>query len=513
MIALSHLTRQLKPIYLAALIACLFSIQLSAQLDQSALDKYINEKIKAFDIAGLSIAIVKNGKTDFQGAYGYMNRDKEIPMQEDAVFAIASLSKAFTAAAVGILIDDGKLNWDDKVSQYIEAFDLSDDYVASQMTIEDLLAHRSGFSTFDGDLLWYGTDYTREEIIRRFANYPMSYDFRNQYGYQNIMFIIAGEVVEEVSGKSWDEFITERIFVPLGMGSSYTNVDHLPSNRTALPHVKGKLDKIRSYSNSGGAAAINSNVIDLSKWLNMWLNKGVYNGKTLLKEETYYNIINLQTPIDPSAFDRSNGVNFKGYGLGWFMMDYQGGKLLHHGGGLPGYISKIFFYPDLNLGGVILTNDESSLPASLMHHIVDQYKQNAVREDWAALYLNFSKGYEQQLEEKRSERESKRMKELEASLKSNNLVGDYEDKVYGKAKVEILNGELVFTMLPTKEIFTSKMKHWHMNTYQIRFKDRFLPNGYITFHANTDGEVTGMKVDLPNPDFHFHKLDFRKIIK
>lgn len=508
----SLMYRYLRATIVFSLIVAISHFQLSAQLNEIELGQYLQEKTKDYDIAGLSIAIVKDGQPVFHKAYGYLNRETKEPMKEEAVFAIASLSKAFTATAIGILVDEGKLKWNDKVSKYIEAFDLSDDYVASQMTVEDLMAHRSGFNTFDGDLLWYGTNYSREEIIRRFAHYPMTYNFRSQYGYQNIMFIIAGEIVEKVSGKSWGEFITEKIFSPLEMKSTVSTVEELNQKHVmAMPHVKGKLDEIRSYNNSGGAAAINSNVMDLSNWLTMWLNKGVYKEDTILKKETYERITNLQTPIDPSDFDRGNGIHFKGYGLGWFVMDYQGVKLAHHGGGLPGYISKIFFCPDLNLGAVILTNDESSLPASLMYHIVDQYKQNAVQEDWAALYLNFNKSYKYRLQQRELDRIAKRQKAKSASLEPERIVGEYEDKVYGKSKVELVGEDLIFTMLPTKEIFTSKMKHWHMNTYQVKFKDLFLPEGYVSFSTNTDGEVIGLKIDLPNPDFHFHNLDFKKV--
>ena len=501
----------LKKLLSSLCFICISFSALFAQVDQAELDAYLQEKVAAYDIAGLSIAILKDGEVDFEKAYRFANRKEKTELKTDAVFGIASLSKAFTATAIGMLVDEGKLKWTDKVSQYIDAFELSDSYITQNITVIDLLAHRSGYDTFDGDLLWYGTNYDRKEIIRRFAKYPMTYGFRANYGYQNIMFIIAGEIVEKVSGISWDKFLKQRIFEPLEMNSTFTKIDEIPSKQAiAYPHVKGNLDQLRSYHNSGGAAAISSNVIDLAKWLQMWLNQGIVNGDTLLQASTFKKITNLQTPIPPSDFERSNGIDFKGYGLGWFLMNYQGGKLAQHGGGLPGYISKIFFFPELKLGAVILTNDESSLPAALMYQIIDLYKQEPIREDWAELYLNFSKRYQNRLSQEGEERKENRNKKAATNLTKAQLVGYYSDKIYGEAKIELHNGELIFSMLPAKEIFTSTMKHWHYNTYQIKFKDKFLPEGYLTFSTNSAGEVVGLKIDLPNPDFHFHKLDFVK---
>lgn len=492
-------------------VALFSSLQLIAQVEEERLDSYIQESISNFELQGLAISIVKNKEVVYQKAFGVANQKTKRKLTTDATFGIASLSKAFTATAIGMLVDDGKLKWTDKVSDYIEAFDLSDDYVASQITVEDLLAHRSGFDTFDGDLLWYNSNYTRKEIIERFANYPMTYDFRTNYGYQNIMFIIAGEIVTQVSGMTWDKFIKERIFKPLEMNNSFTSIDGYPKDlNIAEPHVKGRLDKVRNYDNSGGAAAISSNVEDLTKWIKFWLNKGIVNGDTLLEEASYKNITKLQTPIDPSSFDNSNGIHFKGYGLGWFLMDYQGAKVFHHGGGLPGYISKIFICPEMKLGAIVLSNGETSLPAALMYQLIDEYKGNAIREDWSQLYLDYSNRAEASDEEDQKKRLEARKPKIKSQFSNEDLVGTYVDKVYGEASVTEEGGKLVFTMLPSKELFTSEMTHWHYNTYQIKFKDGFLPNGYITFSQDSNGKVSGLKIDLPNPDFHFYKMEFIK---
>lgn len=475
-------------------------------------DQYVATAVDSFEIEGLGISLVNQEELLFQNAYGNANTNANSQLKTSALFGIASLSKAFTAASIGMLVDEGKLSWKDKVKDYIPQFNLSDDYIASQLTIEDLLCHRSGFNTFDGDLLWYGTDYTREEIIQRFSKYKTSYDFRTQYGYQNIMFIIAGEVVEEVSGSSWDEFIQTRIFKPLAMNNSYTSIQQIPKDKQiAMPFVKGEQDELRNYDNSGGAAALVSNVEDLSHWIQMWLNEGIYKNDTLLSKSTYRKLLSLHTPLSVSNFDRSNGTEFKGYALGWFVFDYNHHKIAHHGGGLPGYISKIFLVPSKGYGGIILTNGETSLPTALMYKSMDVIDANEDGKDWAAFFLAYKKRYEAYFVKQEKERLGQRNAKLKANIKSEDLIGIYEDKVYGKAEISEVSGKLNFSMLPAKDIFSSKMEHWQQNTYQIKLKDKFLPPGYVTFEVNANGVVQGFKVDLPNPDFHFYNLDFKKI--
>lgn len=473
-------------------------------------DQLISTHLDSFEIPGLTISLIHDGEVAFQNAYGLANEESGSQVEIESNFAIASLSKAFTAAAIGMLVDEGKLNWNDRVQAHLPGFSLSDQYVASQMTIEDLLCHRSGFKTFDGDLLWYGTSYSRDEIIKRFQHYPLSYDFRTQYGYQNIMFIIAGEIVSEISGLSWEGFIEKRFFGPLEMPHSNATFEGFKAEaKIALPHVKGKMEGLRDYDNSGGAAAISSNSKDLVHWLQMWLNEGIYGQDTLLQKSTWKKLIELHTPIASSSFDDSHGISFKGYGLGWFVMAYGENKVAHHGGGLPGYISKIFFLPEQGLGGVILTNGESSMPNALMYAAIDRFMGSETENEWIPTFLNYKKRYTRYLAGKEQDRKNKRGK-AKTNIDADKLLGEYEDRYYGKASVERIDGELQLSLLPAAEQFTSKLTHWQQNSFQVSFKDHFLPPGYVTFESNADGEVVGFKIDLPNPDFHFHNLEFKK---
>lgn len=502
--------KTLRPLIFPLLL--FFAFQVGAQEKHQKFDDYVGKYVKAYELPGLAISIVKDDEIVFQKAYGYANQVEKDELETESVFAIASLSKAFTATSIAILVDQGKLNWNDRVKDYIPYFNLSNEYVESQMTIADLLSHRSGFNTFDGDLLWYGTNYSPEEIIKRFSTYEMSYDFRTTYGYQNIMFIVAGEVVEEVSGMPLGDFIKKNIFTPLKMNNSYTSIaEYTEKTNVAMPHTKGVLDELRNYDNSAGAALLSSNVEDLSKWIQFWLNEGISaDGDTLLKNQTYHKLLNLHTPIAPSSFDRKNGIEFEGYGLGWFLMGYEGNKVAHHGGGLPGFISKIFIVPAQNLGGIVLTNGETSLPAALMYSSIDHFLGVDTEMNWAQTYLDFSKRYEKRLDQQKEERYAARNKKLKANIKEDKLLGTYEDEYYGKAIVKQQSGKLFLELTPAKDIFSSEMTHWQQNTYRIKFKDEFLPEGFVTFQANANGEVTHFTIDLPNPDFHFYNLKFER---
>ncbi|MEQ8910046.1 MAG: serine hydrolase [Vicingaceae bacterium] len=497
-----------KPSLILALLVLPFAA-LKAQ--HTKFDNYVASAVEDFELPALAISVVSDDSVLFQKAYGYANLPEKQKAELESVFAIASISKAFTATCIGMLVDDGKLNWNDRVQEYLPYFRLSDEYVASQMTIEDLLCHRSGFKTFDGDLLWYMTDYEPKEIVERFQHYQLNYDHRTQYGYQNIMFITAGLVVEAASGMKLEDFMKQRIFEPLQMSSTYTSIEQYTADtKVAMPHVKGELDELRNYDNSAGAALISSNVIDMSKWIQFWLNDGIVDNDTLLSASTYKKLLEMHTPIPTSGFDAMANVEFKGYALGWFLINYQGHKVAHHGGGLPGYISKIFLVPSENLGGIILTNGETSLPTALMLNSIDEFEDKKEKPDWAGTILKFSKSYEKRKEAKKEERYSKRNAKLKPNLSEEKIKGSYEDTYYGEAVVSEEKGQLNLKLLPAKKYFSSPMEHWQQNTYKVKFKDGFLPEGFVTFQANADGEVTHFTIDLPNPDFHFYNLNFEK---
>jgi len=327
------------------------------------------------------------------------------------------------------------------------------------------------------------------------------------------MFITAGELIEAVSGTSWDDFIKERIYKPLDMDRSYTSFKDIDlKDNMTTPHLKGEPIFHLSYDNSGATAATHSNVDDMVKWIQFWLNKGVVGTDTLLSLSSINEIHMQQTVLRTSGFDARNGVHFKGYGLGWFLMDYNGVKVIHHGGGLPGYISKIALVPEKNLGVIILTNDMSWLPSAMTYKVIDAYTEGKMDDrDWAAEYLGYSQNNDKRLEEKEKLRHAARVEKTKPSKGLSDYTGVYEDPMYGKAIIAVKDKKLHLEMVPSKMLFTADLNHWHYDTFQFTFADPFLPEGFLTFELNSNGQVTGFKIDLPNPDFHFFNLNFERL--
>jgi CubicO group peptidase (beta-lactamase class C family) len=479
--------------------------------DYQQLDSYIDAAVNQFEIPGLAVGIIKNGEIVLANGYGYANTATKTEVDENTVFGIASCSKAFTAACIAILVDEGKLDWNDHVVDILPHFQLHDTYITGELTVEDLLCHRSGYETFDGDLLWYGTDYSREEVVSRFKYRENPYSFREQFGYSNLMFIIAGEVIREVSGMSWEDFIEEKIFIPLGMTSTTTtNTGFNPDMNIAWPHLDGELMDFINYNNSGPAASINSSVIDLLVWVKLMLDKGAIEDTSIFTENQYYKLVSPHTVLRAGRAEKIDGRHFASYGLGWFLYDYQGMKVIHHGGGLPGFHSKVVLVPEDSLGYVILANELGGLVGAIENKILDYHIGDAEK-DWASLYLDYvNKGKERE-ENRIAKLDSSRIEGTKPSLELNDYIGTYEDKMYGPASVDIVDGALYVKLLPAAALLNSPMEHWHYDTFSIDFADPFLPKGLLSFHLNGYGEADYFTIDVYSPDFHFQKLKFERI--
>lgn len=483
------------------------------QLDGERLREYIQNGMEKAGVTGAAVGIIKNNEVIFSEGFGLRHRDKPDKVTAETVFGVASVSKAFTASCIGILVDEGKLDWDDRVIDHLPWFQLYDPYVTREITVKDLLCHRSGLGTFDGDLLWYATDYSRKDVVERIRHLPLKNSFRAKYGYQNVMYIAAGEVIEAVTGKSWDAFLTERIFKPLGMSSSSTSTSVFKEGMNiSYPHVNGVPQDFLNYDNAGPAASINSSVNDLLKWLQMWLNNGVFTEHQILSQASVRTITSSQLAMDGGAGMTINGTHFRNYGLGWGLMDYSGRKIIEHSGGLPGVHTRVTIVPEDSLGIVILTNELSGLVNPLRMKILDLFL-NDKDVDYVTEGIEAAKKYREEDEALRNERYAKRIEGTSPSFALSDYTGAYEDKMYGKAIIEENESGIKLTMVPTKDLFTSGLEHWHFNTFRIKFNDPFLPHGFVTFEFNADGKITGFKIDLPNPDFHFYNLNFKKFFE
>ena len=513
--------------YIALALMLVASIA-PAQIAQTAktgaptdLDAYVARVLKEFEVPGLAVAIVKDGKVVLAKGYGVRKLGEPAPVDENTLFGIASNTKAFTSAALAMLVDEGKITWDDPVVKHLPGFQLYDPYVTREMTIRDLLTHRSGLGLGAGDLLWWPpSDYSREEIIRRFRCVKPESSFRSRYAYDNVLYMIAGQVVAAVTGKSWDDVIRERIFNPLGMATSNTTVAGLLSSKdAATPHAKfdGRLQAVApmALENVGPAGAINSSVAEMAKWLIVQLNRGrVGEAPRLFSERRSREMWSAQTitPLgDPPPHLAALRANFSAYGLGWGLTEYRSFKTVSHTGGLLGFVSKVTLVPDLNLGVVVLTNQQSGGAfQSLTYRILDHYI-NAPVTDWIAAFKKSEEMGQANAAEFEKRQASMRAADSKPSLPIARYAGRYTDAWYGDITISLENGKLVLRFGHTPSL-VGELEHWQYDTFVARWRDRSLEaDAFVTFSLKPDGGIEQMKMAAVSPltDFSF---DFQDLL-
>jgi CubicO group peptidase (beta-lactamase class C family) len=502
------------------LALCLWYLAPSATHAQhsspSELDAYILTSMNDWEIPGLAVAITKGDSVRVSKGYGVREVGKSHAVDDRTMFAIASLSKAFTSASLAILAEQGKVRWDDKVTEHLPYFQLHDPYSTREMTVRDLLCHRSGLHTYSGDLIWYGTSYNRQEVVRRIRHLQPRHSFRATYGYQNIMFIAAGEIILAVTGRIWDEFVKDSIFVPLGMTRTNTSVTMLARDaNVATPHTHrdGMLITIpyRNVDNIGSAGSINSCAADIARWMRMLLRDDSVSTAGRLSASARHELWSPVTaiPLSQSSMRMYPGRHFYAAGLGWFVMDYKGRRVLTHGGGMDGMISRIALVPEEKLGIVILTNSINGLPLALMYRILDMYLGGETR-DWSGEALARRENERRREHETRMRAERERAKGTSPSLSLSGYGGIYRSDMYGDVKVEVEKDKLVVRFLPTAS-FVGDLSHWHYDTFTIELRDPTLPPGMVTFVLDANGRSSEIRVDIPNPDFDFSELKLERV--
>jgi len=472
---------------------------LFAQFQTDSLDTFIAKQVVDYHVPGLAIGIVKGNNVVFKKGYGINSTEENIPISVQTVFPIMSCTKALTAAAMGILVDEGKVHWDDKVIQYLPDFKLSDTWITKHLTIADILSHRSGLEGFDGDLLWYGTNYSRHEIVRRMQYSVIRNKFRSDFGYQNVMYIAAGLIIEKVSGQTWDDFMQQHFFVPLSMNSSSTKIlQMIKSNNYAHPFLGDKQIPIMNMDNVAPAGGINSNIDDMLHWLEAWINKGTYNDKQLFSEDTYKAITSAKVMFSNKTDDA--------YGFGWYIGYENGRKIITHGGGMPGYKSLITIIPEDSIGIIILTNKITYLNEELADVIIKYLTTNTM--SWQETDDNmYGKDFHFSWDED----------DRDTTYKQHSFIpnlsvykGTYEDKAYGKAVIREENGKGFLELLPSKKQFSGYLYYLNKDTFKVVFNDRFVPAGKVIFTTDKNGKPVGFKLDINSSDFLFKYLDFKK---
>lgn len=504
----------------------LYAISLLAQAPPQ-LDAWVERTMREFDVPGIAVAIVKDGKVVATKGYGVRKLGNPARVDEHTLFGIASNTKAFTTAALAILVDEGKLSWDDPVTKHLPSFAMYDPYVTRELRVRDLVSHKTGLGLGAGDLMfWPDTTLTRDQVMAAVKSIKPASSFRSTYAYNNLMFVVAGEVIHAVSGKSYEDFIRERIFTPLGMTETrMTNNGLRDTDNTAVPHsrgwrLEGELKPIPWTRDEvwAPAAGVKANVTDLAKWMLVQIAQGEITpgGKRLFSQRASRQMWSMQTvtPVGQAPPELADAqAQFAGYGLGWALKDYRGRKVVTHGGGLTGMVTQTTILPQLNLGVVVLTNqEEGGAFQALTNLLVDHYL-GVASPDWIGAVK--ASGLKRRVRD--GEREHKaiaaRSPNTQPYLPLAAYAADYRDAWYGMASVESSGAQLRLRMRQTPAM-QGRLEHWHYNTFVAHWDDQTIPDAYVTFSFDAQGKVTGMKMeaisDLADFSFDFQDLDFKR---
>lgn len=483
------------------------------------IDEYAVKVQRDWNVPGMAIAIVHKNQIVLCKGYGVRRLDRDEPVDGDTLFAIASNSKAFTAAALGILVDEGKLRWDDPVIKHFPEFMMPDPFVTREMTIRDLLCHRSGLDTFSGDLLWYDTRYSAREVADRIRFLQPTSSFRSRYGYQNLMYIVAGLVLERVSGQSWGAFVSKRILEPLRMTRTTVSVADMTDN-FAWPHNESGGKGLRvlplgNVDNAWGACGLNSSAADLAQWMLFQLNGESFAGQRPLSADRLRELMEPQTivPLSPAAIEAEPTRHFQAYGLGYVLHDWHGRKIVGHSGGLDGMISYLAMVPEEQLGVVVLTNSESSASRFIRDRVIECFLNVAERPDRSAAAIARQAQTDQQQAAERNRIDSLRKSDTQSSLPLADFAGRYRCPMYGDVVIEQVDDRLVLRLDPAAN-FVADLSHWHLNTFQIHWRESVhynFPRGFVTFTIDGSGQPDQLVIDQPNNDFWFYELKPRRV--
>ncbi|WP_438969147.1 serine hydrolase [Nonlabens sp.] len=495
------------------------STSLFAQnVDYKTLDKYISQTQQDWNIPGLSVGIVKDGKIVFEKGYGKMNVNENRKPDEHTIYAIASNTKAFTAAIIAQLVEEGKVNWDDKVQDYLPYFEVYDPAISKMVTIEDLLSHNVGLGTFSGDGIWYKSELTTEEIVKRIKFVPQAFEFRDGYGYSNLMFITAGALIEKVTGKSFKENVTERFLKPLEMDNTVVSIKDFDSNtNVATPHAMNTNNENYvipwvGWDNVQSTGGIISSVHDMSKWMIFNMNHGVtIKSDTLFNTNSRNRMWNINNSFGTNQVKRnSTGMHYSGYGLGWFIGDYHGHYRVRHGGGYDGMISTVQMLPDENLGVVVLTNGVKAPTNAIAYYIFDRFL-NRDQNDWSKEMLDSYDEWKAS-DTRIADRKAKQVKGTQPILKKEAILGTYHADIYGNFEVIEKNGKLKLLWEHTP-LLNSTLEHFNYDAYEIKWDEpqAWFSFGTVKFESDAYGKVTGISFDIPNDDFFFYEMNAKKV--
>lgn len=515
---------------LILLLALFAATPLSAQ-DRPAdplppdFDAWVARVMTRFGIPGVAVTVVQDGRVVLAKGYGVKTLGRPEPVTPRTTFAIASNTKAFTATALGLLVEDGKLGWDDKVIQHLPWFRLSHPYVTAELTIRDLLTHRSGLGLGAGDLLiWPGTDLDRTELVRRLRHVPLATSFRAQYAYDNVLYLVAGEVVAAASGMSWEAFVQQRLLTPLGMRDATMLTGGALPAQAATPHaeVEGKVRPVEATNtmNTNPAGGIVASAEDMAPWLIAQVDSGrMRDGTRLFPPRLTRQLWQMVTPIAPGGVAPSLApmrATFNGYALGFTIRDWRGRQLLTHTGGLAGFVSRVAILPAQRLAVSVLTNAESGAGRdAIAWAIIDRAVGGT--HDWLAGFDAADRASRAAGSVDPDVPTVPRDSTRPPSLPLARYAGDFEDAWYGRVAVTVESGKLVMRFRHTPAL-VGELTPWGGETFVVRWRDRSLrADAYVTYDLAPGGVVREVRMAAVSPavdfSYDFHDLLLKPVAR
>ena len=500
----------------------------AAALDPAQLEAWVEQVREHFEVPGIAVAVVKDGQVVLERGWGVRELGKPGQVDAHTLFAIASNTKAFTAASLAMLADEGRLSLEDKVVEHLPGFRMSDPYVTAQMRVRDLLTHHSGLGLGAGDLLfWPGSDHSNGEVVRRLKDVPLKTGLRERYAYDNILYAVATALIEQVSGQSYADFLQQRFFTPLGMAGTRFNADALRrGDRAATGHAKADFTTLQAtfpltWHNAAGAGGIYSSAHDMARWMQAQLAGGRYTDahgreQRLFSPQRHKDMWSLHAPMniaEPAVPELAPAVpDFLGYGQGWITSSYRGQKLVWHTGGWPGMVSRTTLVPGHDLGIVVLTNQEAGGAFNaLTLQILDAYLQPEQRNDWIGAYAAAADKVRDKAATAWQARLDARVAGSQPSLPLAGYAGTWRDRWFGDFRIEEKDGALRMRATHSP-LLQGTLQHWQHDTFLVKWDERTL-NGdaFISFALDPEGRPREARMEAASEltDFSF---DFQDLV-
>ncbi len=455
--------------------------------------------MKDWKVPGLAAVVVKDGKVVFKKTYGVKDIDTKEPVDEDTLFNMASTTKALIAISLGILVDQGKINWEDKVVNHFASFKLSDSYITADARVKDLLSHNLGIG--NADLLWVINNLTTAEIINKFQYAEKKYPLRGGFQYQNIMYVVAGELIESVSGQHWTRFVGENILKPLGMTRTQTKSKNIKKmGNYVTPHVNDFEDGVvkvgYTFTDQMGAAGmIWSSLNDISKYLIFLVNDGVNQSETLLKPETFQYLFKPHSLLTDGTVYPTNVLTkpkWNTYGLGWFQQDYRDSKLDFHTGSISGLVAIAGVMREHDMAVYVFANlDHAELRHAIMYKAIDLFAFNDNSRDWHQEVFDLYSGFKEKAIALLNKRNEDRVLDTETSLSLEQYAGSYQNEMLGEIEINVNDGQL---QIDVNNYLSFVAKHWHYDTFITNKDPKWRVKLMLQFNLNELGKTADLKM-------------------